>query len=148
MNSEQDNHGASMKEYPQSESATGRRGSAKFRSPLALLGALLCVLALAGCFRGYPTPPDLLEGWQYLGSTAVPASVQADIKEYIAKVSEVERWDPRNSYWSYYTKPTGETAVKVYYHAGHVTWELILFYDSQGIRTKAIKRKYATSLQI
>ena len=62
MNSKQDNPGASMKEYPQPESATGRRGSAKFRSPVALLGALLCVLALAGCLRGLSSPPRIY--WQ------------------------------------------------------------------------------------
>ena len=69
MSSEQHNHGASMKENPQPESATGRHGSAKFKSPVAVLGALMCVLALAGCLRSFIKydPPDELAGWQYQG---------------------------------------------------------------------------------
>ena len=151
MNSEQDNPGASMKEYPQSESATGRHGSAKFKSPVALLGALMFVLALAGCFRGFIRydPPDELPGWQRnggrlwkdLGYAEVPTAVLEDLKEYAVNASKAEGWDLRIADFKFFKKPTGETAVKVLYGKDHIFWEHVLFYDGHGVRTNSIRRK-------
>ena len=154
MNSEQDNPGASMKEYPQSESATGRRGRAKFKSPLAIFAALLFVVVLAGCFRGFIKydPPDELAGWQYLGGrlweglgfAEVPTAVLEDLKEYAVNASKAEGWDPRLAGFNFFKKPTGEIAVKILYGKDYISWEHVLFYDSHGVRTNSIKRKRGT----
>ena len=116
----------------------------------------MCVLALAGCLRSFIKydPPDELAGWQYqggllwkdLGYAEVPTAVLEDLKEYAAKVSKPEGWDPKLADCRFFKKTTGETAVKILYGKDYIFWEDVLFYDSQGVRTNSIKRKRGWSI--